>query len=203
MTAGPTLTADKIEGLVRRAQAGDSAAFEQLVDYYKHRIYNYVLRMVGDPDTAEDIAQETFIRAYSSLASFRGASSIQTWLYRIASNLAIDTMRRRKYRYNSFSLDEPLSTLDSEVSRDIEDDTPGPQRQLQTRQLQQKVTDAIVQLSPKLRTVIILYELQGMSYDEIAEIVGAPLGTIKSRLFNAREQLRELLGDQIDLEAIG
>lgn len=203
MTTGPTLTPEQIQGLVRRARAGDSAAFEQLIDCYKHRIYNYVLRMVGDPDTAEDIAQETFIRAYSSLASFRGASSVQTWLYRIASNLAIDTMRRRKYRYNSFSLDEPLSTLDTEVSRDIEDEGPGPERQLQTRQLQQKVTDAIARLSPKLRTVIILYELQNMSYEEIAEILGAPLGTIKSRLFNAREQLKELLGDQIDLEAIG
>ena len=203
MTAGPTLTPEQIQGLVRRARAGDSAAFEQLIDCYKHRIYNYVLRMVGDPDTAEDIAQETFIRAYSSLASFRGASSVQTWLYRIASNLAIDTMRRRKYRYNSFSLDEPLTTSDTEVSRDIEDEGPGPERQLQTRQLQQKVTDAIARLSPKLRTVTILYELQGMSYEEIAEIVGAPLGTIKSRLFNAREQLRELLGNQIDLEAIG
>ena len=202
MTAGPALSAEQIQGVVRRARGGDSAAFEQLVDYYKHRIYNYVLRMVGDPDTAEDIAQETFIRAYSSLASFRGASSIQTWLYRIASNLAIDTMRRRKYRHNSFSLDAPLTTLDTEVSRDIEDEGPGPERQLQTRQVQEKVTEAIAQLSPKLRTVIILYELQGMSYEEIAEIVGAPLGTIKSRLFNAREQLKELLGNQVDLDAI-
>ena len=203
MTTGPTLTAEQIQGVVRRARAGDSVAFEQIVEYYKHRIYNYVLRMVGDHDTAEDIAQETFIRAHSSLAGFRGASSLQTWLYRIASNLAIDSMRRRKHRYSSYSLDEPVSTSDTEVSRDIEDEGPGPERQLLTRQVQQEVTEAIARLSPKLRTVVILYELQGMSYDEIAEIVGAPLGTIKSRLFNAREQLKDLLSSQIDIEAIG
>ncbi|NLJ36628.1 MAG: sigma-70 family RNA polymerase sigma factor [candidate division WS1 bacterium] len=200
MTAGPTLSLEQIQGLVRRAQQGDNAAFEQLVELYKTKIYNYALRMLGDPDTAEDVAQETFIKAYSSLSSFRGAAAFQTWLYRIASNLAIDTVRRRKYRQNTFSLDEPIETSDGPIERDIEDDAAGPERRFESAQLQQQVSQAIVQLSPKLRTVLVLYELQGLSYDEIAGIVGAPLGTVKSRLFNAREQLKKILVDEVDVE---
>ncbi len=200
MNAGHQAGLQDIQRLVRHAQGGDPGAFEKLVDAYKSKIYNYVLRMLGDPEVAEDVAQETFIKAYSSLASFRGASSFQTWLYRIASNLAIDTMRRRKYRQNVYSLDQPMDTDEGQMERDIEDDGAEPDRQLQSAQLRRKVSEAILRLSPKLRTVIVLYELQGLSYEEIARIVGAPLGTIKSRLFNAREQLKDVLANDVDLE---
>lgn len=195
MHADHRIGAEDIERLVRHAQDGDRDAFTRLVDIFKTKIYNYVLRMLGDPDTAEDVAQEAFIKAYSSLVDFRGASSFQTWLYRIAGNLAIDTMRRRKYRQGHVSLDQPLDTGDGEVDREIEDERAGPERQLQSAQLKQKVDEAILKLSPKLRTVILLYELQGLSYEDIARVVGAPLGTVKSRLFNAREQLKRLLAE--------
>ena len=122
MSAGHQAGLEDIQRLVRHAQGGDPNAFEKLVDAYKSKIYNYVLRMLSDPEVAEDVAQETFIKAYSSLASFRGASSFQTWLYRIASNLAIDTMRRRKYRQNVYSLDQPMDTDEGQMERDIEDD---------------------------------------------------------------------------------
>jgi RNA polymerase sigma-70 factor, ECF subfamily len=202
MSTGPTLSLEQIQGLVRRAQQGDTAAFEKLVELYKSKIYNYVVRMLGDPETAEDVAQEAFIKAYSSLPSFRGAASFQTWLYRIASNLAIDTVRRRKYRRNTYSLDEPVETGEGQMERDVEDESAGPERRLQSAQLQRTVSEAILQLSPKLRTVLILYELQGLSYEEIANIVGAPLGTVKSRLFNAREQMKRLLADEADAELL-
>ncbi|MFP3903721.1 MAG: sigma-70 family RNA polymerase sigma factor [Armatimonadota bacterium] len=192
-----------IEELVRRARQGDRDAFEKLVDEYKDKIYNYVARMLNDRDRAEDVAQETFIRAYTSLPNFRGASSFQTWLYRIASNLAIDTMRRRSYREGEFSLDETLQTREGEVQRQVEDEGPGPEKTIQNEELRAQIEDAIVELSPKLRTVIVLYELQGLSYKEIAEVVGAPLGTIKSRLFNAREQLREILEKKLDMPVTG
>lgn len=203
MSAGSTTGLSRIEEFVERARQGDVAAFEHLVIEYKTKIYNYVLRMLGDHEAAEDVAQEAFIKAYASIRSFRGASSFQTWLYRIAGNLAIDTMRRRKYRQNHVSLDQPLQTGDGSVERDVEDSSAGPQQQLRTVELQKVVQDAILQLSPKLRNVIILYELQGLSYEEIAGIVGAPLGTVKSRLFNAREQLKKLLADEIDDDTIG
>jgi RNA polymerase sigma-70 factor (ECF subfamily) len=199
MHADPKPGAEAVERLVRRAQDGDRDAFTQLVDAYKGKIYNYVLRMLGDPDTAEDVAQEAFIKAYSSLVDFRGASSFQTWLYRIAGNLAIDTMRRRKYRQGTYSLDQPLETGDGEVERDIEDERAGPERELQSAELRERVDEAILKLSPKLRTVILLYELQGLSYEDIARIVGAPLGTVKSRLFNAREQLKRMLAEDVEL----
>ncbi len=202
MSTGPTPGLETIRRLVKRAQDGDAAAFEELVEAYKAKIYNYVLRMLGQAETAEDVAQETFIKAYSSLGSFRGASSFQTWLYRIASNLAIDTMRRRKYRQASYSLDEPLDVSGGQVERDIEDGTAGPERQLESAQLQRRVSEAILELSPKLRTVVVLYELQGLSYEEIAAIVGAPLGTVKSRLFNAREHLKKMLADEVDIELL-
>ncbi len=202
MSTGPTPGLEQIRRLVQRAQDGESAAFEGLVDAYKPKIYNYVLRMLGERETAEDVAQETFIKAYSSLASFRGASSFQTWLYRIASNLAIDSIRRRKHRQASYSLDEPLDISGGQVERDIEDDAAGPELQLESAQLQRRVSEAILELSPKLRTVVLLYELQGLSYEEIAEIVGAPLGTVKSRLFNAREHLKKILVDERDLELL-
>ena len=199
MHADPRTGAEAIERLVRHAQDGDRDAFTRLVDIFKGKIYNYVLRMLGDPETAEDVAQEAFIKAYSSLVDFRGASSFQTWLYRIAGNLAIDTMRRRKYRQGHVSLDQPLETGDGDVERDIPDERAGPERELQSAQLKRKVDEAILKLSPKLRTVILLYELQGLSYEDIARVVGAPLGTVKSRLFNAREQLKRMLADDADV----
>ncbi len=199
MHADPKAGAATVERLVRRAQDGDHDAFARLVEMFKGKIYNYVLRMLGDPDSAEDVAQEAFIKAYSSIVDFRGASSFQTWLYRIAGNLAIDTMRRRKYRQGNVSLDQPMDTSDGEVERDIPDERAGPDRELQSAQLKQKVDEAILKLSPKLRTVVLLYELQGLSYEDIARVVGAPLGTVKSRLFNAREQLKRMLADDAEV----
>lgn len=193
-TSRPDPHLDHVRTLVERAQAGEAAAFDQLVDLYKDRIYSFVARMVGDPAEAEDIAQEAFVKAYRNLRSFRGASTFQTWLYRIASNLTIDASRRRRRRDNTFSLDAPLDGEEGEVARELQDTSdPGPAHDLEVAELRRQVHRAIQQLSPKLRTVVVLYELQGLSYEEIAEILRCPLGTIKSRLFNARLELKQKL----------
>ena len=205
MLAGAKPSDGQVEALVSRARAGDDAAFEVLVGKYKDRIYNYVARMVHDPTDAQDVAQETFVRTYQALPAFRGASSFQTWLYRIASNLAIDTARsHRRRRWSTVSINEPLDGEEhSELGRDLEDEVSlGPEEELEAKEIRQQVREAIAELSDKLRPVIILYDLQGMSYQEIAQILGCPLGTVKSRLFNARNQLREKLKDRLPLAAM-
>jgi len=204
LTVKPQALPQRVADLVARSRHGDTTAFDQLVGLYQDRIYNYVARMVHDPIEAEDIAQEAFVKAYRNLPSFRGASTFQTWLYRIASNLTIDSVRRRHRRENTCSLDAPLDTDEGQVAREQEDTArPGPARDLETAELQRQVHRAIQQLSPKLRGVVVLYELQGLSYEEIATILGCPLGTVKSRLFNARLELKDRLHDVLPQYAEG
>jgi len=194
-----------IEALVDRARGGDLEAFEGLVAHYQDRVYNYVLRMIYDPMDAQDVAQETFVRAWQGLPRFRGASSFQTWLYRIASNLAIDAARSHKRRgLVMVSLDEPLEGTDaSELGHDLPDESrTGPVESLEQGELRTYVWAAVAELSPKLRPVIVLADLQGLSYGEIAKILGCPVGTVKSRLFNARNQLREKLKERMPREML-
>jgi RNA polymerase sigma-70 factor (ECF subfamily) len=196
---------ETVEVLVERAQAGDLEAFETLVARYQDRVYNYVLRMIYDPMEAQDVAQDTFVRAWQGLPRFRGASSFQTWLYRIASNLAIDAARSRKRRsLVTVSLDEPVEGMEaSELGHDLPDDERnGPADLLEQQELRRYVWEGIGELSDKLRPVIVLADLQGLSYGEIAEILGCPVGTVKSRLFNARSQLRDNLRERLPLEIL-
>lgn len=201
MVSDDQASSQQIESLVQRAQQGDARAFAALVDKYQDSIYNYVARMLHDRTEAEDVAQEAFVRAYQALPEFRGASSFQTWLYRIASNLAIDAARRRGRR-STLSLEEPVSTDDGDVSRQFPDEQPGPFEQVRSSEIQQTVREAIAELSPKLRAVIALYDLQGLSYQEIADILGCPVGTVKSRLFNARNQLHDKLMARLSLDEL-
>ncbi len=196
---------DKVEALVGAARAGDLEAFEGLVAHYQDRVYNYVLRMIYDPLEAQDVAQETFVRAWQGLPRFRGASSFQTWLYRIASNLAIDAARTRKRRgLATVSLDERVEGVDAtELEHDLPDESRyGPAEALEQQELRQYVWEAIGELSDKLRPVIVLTDLQGLSYREVAKILGCPVGTVKSRLFNARGQLRDKLKERLPLEIL-
>jgi RNA polymerase sigma-70 factor, ECF subfamily len=184
--------------LVEQARRGDRRAFERLVDLHKDRIVSYVSRMLRDPVEAQDVAQEAFVRAWESLPSFRGASSFQTWLYRIASNLAIDSARARKRRGDrSVPLDETLEPAEGDLEKQLPDEHAGPEDIAVGEDVQRVVREAIAELSPRLRSVIVLYDLQGMSYQEISQILGCPLGTVKSRLFNARGQLKGLLESKL------
>jgi RNA polymerase sigma-70 factor (ECF subfamily) len=194
MTSDEGLSREEVEDLVERAKAGERVAFARLVDEYQDKIHGYVYRMLGDAEEAEDVAQETFLRAFQSLPSFRGAASFHTWLYRIASNLSIDVARRnRRQKDGAFSLDEPMESSDGDYDREIADEGAGPEQLTARREVQELVRRAIGDLPEKLRTVVVLYELQGESYEDIAEILGCPLGTVKSRLFNARAELKDKL----------
>jgi RNA polymerase sigma-70 factor, ECF subfamily len=187
-----------VEQLVAGSRKGDTVAFDQLVGLYKDRVCAFVARRLSDPVEAEDIAQETFVKAYRHLPSFRGASSFPTWLYRIAGNLTIDSMRKRQRRGSNYSLDASPEVEGEPVVRQFAaPPSCEPEKGLETSELRREVHRAIRDLAPKLRTVLVLYELQGLNYREIAATLGCPVGTVKSRIFNARGELkRSLLGSR-------
>lgn len=177
--------------LIARAQAQDDTAFDQIVRLYADRIYNYVRRMVGNPQDAEDITQEVFLRAYQGLSQFDGRASFSTWLFRIATNLCIDHKRRQSRRVQTIPYHHD-ETDEEEGDWEFPDTAqPSALEQLLTKELQEVVEQAIDALSPKLKTVLLLYDVEGLSYEQIAEALGIPMGTVKSRLFAAREQIRK------------
>ncbi len=180
--------------LVQRAQANDRAAFNEIVLRYKSKVYNYVFRMVHHALDAEDLTQETFLRAYLSIRSFQSRASLNTWLFRIATNLCIDYSRKNsKAQSLTSSLSMEGDGDEGETERDIPDVAFDPQRMLLNKELGLMLNRALSELPEKLRTVVLLYDIEGLPYDEISAIVGCPLGTVKSRLFNARSALREKL----------
>jgi RNA polymerase sigma-70 factor, ECF subfamily len=187
--------------LIERVKAGDVKAFEMLVVKYRRRIERLIGRMVRDVDLVPDIAQETFIRAYRAIPQFRGESAFYTWLYRIAVNTAKKQLMELKR--------DPLVTESARASRDEEDDTGSrveneltdgetPEAVLASKQIASAVNFAIEALSDDLRQAITLREIEGFSYEEIAELMNCPIGTVRSRIFRAREaialRLRPLLG---------
>lgn len=179
--------------LVQRAQANDRAAFNEIVLRYKSKVYNYVRRMVPGALDAEDLTQETFLRAYLSIHSFQSRASLNTWLFRIATNLCIDYSRKNKRSQGlTMSLSQE-NDEDEESERDIPDVAFDPQRLLLNKELGKQLESALCELPEKLRTVVLLYDIEGLAYEEIAAIVSCPLGTVKSRLFNARTALRNKL----------
>jgi RNA polymerase sigma-70 factor, ECF subfamily len=175
--------------LVRRARRGDREAFGALVQRYQQRVVGVARALVHNPDDAVELGQETFIRAYQNLSSFEGRSSFSTWLYRIASNLAID-WRRREGRYPIAHGEEAENEL-----RKIPSGQGDSFRAVVRDETSQKVRDALKQLTPEHRQVILLREMEGLSYEEISEILDCPKGTVMSRLHYARSHLRSLLKD--------
>lgn len=180
------LPGDEADGqLVARVQQGDKRAFEVLVLKYRHRIFSLVSRFVRDPDDVQDVVQEAFIKAYRAIAGFRGESAFYTWLYRIAANTAKNHLVSRARRPPGADLDvEDAENLDTAWAlRDVED----PESLLMTEQLREAVESAIRRLPEDLRTALMLREFEGLSYEEIAEVMGCPVGTVRSRIFRARE----------------
>ncbi|MEP6756184.1 MAG: sigma-70 family RNA polymerase sigma factor [Chthonomonadales bacterium] len=185
--------------LIERCQANDAAAFNEIVARYKSRVHNYVARMVGPNSDAEDLTQEVFIRAYVNMHSFQSRASLNTWLYRIATNICIDFARKTKrVKANTTTLMREDEESGEEIERDIPDSKFEPQSVLMNRELGDKLEQALELLPEKLRTVVLLHDIEGLAYDEIAHIIECPLGTVKSRLFNARAALRERLIPYLD-----
>ena len=187
---GNAMVADT--ALVQRAQANDRAAFNEIVLRYKSKVYNFIHRMIPATQDAEDLTQETFVRAYLSIRSFQSRASLNTWLFRIATNLCIDYGRRTKKTQGMVtSLSLETDEDEADTQRDVPDYVFDPQRLLLNKELGAKLDRALRDLPEKLRTVVLLYDIEGLSYDEIAAIAGCPLGTVKSRLYNARAALRD------------
>jgi RNA polymerase sigma-70 factor (ECF subfamily) len=180
--------------LVERALEGDLAAFEQLVTRYQNKLVGYAARMLGDHDEAEDVAQEAFVKAYRALDSFRGQAQFSTWLYRIATNLCIDRARAKKRRpQQAYSLDEPLDKDDDKGGRELPDSTFEPSQSVEREELRQTVRATMAEMPEKMRQVLVMCDMQGMPYEQIAQILNCPIGTVKSRLFHARADLARRL----------
>ncbi len=181
-------SADELE-LIKRAKSGDRDAFETLVRRYQRRLVGIALALTHNPDDATELAQEAFVRAYQNLHQFELRSSFSTWLYRIMANLAVD-LRRRENRHLMLRGDE----AENELRR-----LPGSGDTAFSRtfgnELKEKLLAALDELTPEHRTVILLREVEGLSYEEISEVLGCPRGTVMSRLHYARMRLRELLKD--------
>ncbi|MGI6620694.1 MAG: sigma-70 family RNA polymerase sigma factor [Bacillota bacterium] len=180
------------EALVERASRGDLSAFEALVRAYETKLYNVALRMVSDSEDAMDIVQEVFLKAYQALPGFRGDSKFSTWIYRICMNASLDHLRRRK-KAQVYSLDAPVEFSDSEVQRQVEDPVDSTEDLVEAKFLGEKLFAILDDLEPHYRAVLILCDVQGYSYQEIAEILDTSLGTVKSRIHRARNILRKLI----------
>ena len=183
--------------LVQIAQRGDSGAFDALVRRYQHKVVKLVMRYVRDAAEAEDIAQEAFIKAYRALPRFRGDSAFYTWLYRIAINTAKNTLAARGRSPIEYDLDGP----DGEESHEMQarmKDTATPEALALTEEIRNTVTAAIDRLPEDLRTAIQLRELEGLSYEEIAARMQCPVGTVRSRIFRAREAIDARLREVFD-----
>jgi RNA polymerase sigma-70 factor (ECF subfamily) len=173
--------------LVKRVQQGDRSAFDLLVIKYQHKILKLIMRYVRDPSEALDVAQEAFLKAYRAAPSFRGDSAFYTWLYRIAINTAKNHLVALGRRPQHFDLD----TQDPEQSEVLADlrDLDTPEGLAQSEEIREAINRAIRGLPEELRTAILLREIEGMSYEEIAEVMNCPIGTVRSRIFRAREAI--------------
>ncbi len=181
--------------LIAAALAGDEKAFERLLTKYRNLVYTIMLKMVRNPQEAEDLTQEAFMKAFNSLASFNEEFAFSTWLMKIATNNCIDFLRKRKLK--TYSINEPIQYKDEKVEFELPDKEPGPERTLLQEERRRIIEEAIEQLPPRYRHVIILRHKEEKSYEEIAELLDLPLGTVKAQIFRARELLNKILKELI------
>jgi len=184
------------DALVRGARRGDLAAYDELVKRYQERIYATIYHMTSNHEDANDLAQESFIKAFQALKSFKGGSSFYTWLYRIAVNKTINFLKQRKNRTHMSLNDLDFSAEhDPDLMALISDKTP--RRDAALTELQEKLNEALLKLSEPHRLVVVLHDVQGQSHEEIAQVAGCNIGTVRSRLFYARQQLQGYLADYL------
>ncbi len=193
---GGEVSVEQINEWVERAMAGEPAAFDRLVSTYQGRLYGLIYNMTSNREDTEDLLQDVFVKAYRYLPRFRKKSSFYTWIYRIAVNTTINFLRRKKKKYMM-----SLNDIDAGVERDPDyvelSARMTPSREAGLSEIQQKVNEAMLTLSEKHRTVVVMHDIQGKAHDEIAKILKCSSGTVRSRLFYARQQLQAALGDFI------
>lgn len=180
------------EKIIARARRGDADAFEQLVVAYREQVFRLALRMCGSEADADEVAQEAFLSAWKALPNFRGESQFSTWLYQLTTHAAIDLMRREKRQ---------IAADITEVS--AADPAPSPQQQAEQSEQREIVRDAILQLAPEQREVVVLRFMEELSYEEIGAVLKLPSGTVKSRLNRAKAQLKEILSKSGNLFGAG
>jgi RNA polymerase sigma-70 factor (ECF subfamily) len=181
--------------LIRAFHKGDKAAFDRLVLKHKDRLFNVCYRFLGDYEEANDSAQETFIKVYRALKKFRFESAFSTWLYRIAVNTCKNKLKSSAYRQKRMTvpLDNPALANRSQLTREIQDESQSPAIELEKKERMRIIQEAIDALPPEQKEVVTLRDIEGFSYEEVAEITGYNLGTVKSRLARARQDLRKKL----------
>ncbi len=179
--------------LIERSRGGDTAAFGELIALYEKKVYNLAYRFTNNAEDSLDLAQEAFLRAFTNLKDFRGTSSFGTWIHRITTNLCLDEIRRRR-RQPVYSLDVAVTTEEGgEVERQLVDESDTPLETVEKRELHEAIQAGINSLDDEFRLAVILRDVQGHSYEEIAEIMGVNIGTVKSRISRGRRALKEKL----------
>ena len=179
--------------LIKRSKNGDVDAFERLISPYQKKILNFAYRMLASREDAEDAAQEVFVKAYKALGSFDAESGFSTWLYKIASNTCLDELRRRKRRGDDKSISINRESEDGEYELPLHDETNSPYLSAQKKEAHKALASAIEQLGEEHRAVVVMRDINGLSYEEIARITDSAVGTVKSRLCRARLILRKIL----------
>jgi len=190
---------DDTKLLVKQSQKGDQKAFERLVVIYQDRIYALSCQLTGNQADAQDLAQNVFVKAYQALRGFRNEADFGTWLHRIAVNLSINEKRKRK---PDVYLDSPVLTEEGEVTRLLASNEESPEEAYESMEFSAMVRSALGQLSQEHRTVLVLRDIQGFSYEEIADMLGCSLGTIKSRINRGRQTMKEKMLKMADLYGV-
>ncbi|MFQ5708604.1 MAG: RNA polymerase sigma factor [bacterium] len=177
--------------LIKKAIEGDETAYKELLDNYRGAIFNLLYKMVRNREETEDLVQEAFMKAFKALPSFNEEYAFSTWLYKIAINNCIDHIRKK--RLKTYSIDKPVSAKDGELGREFPDTSMSPDKDLLSEEKSNIIEAAIGELPKNYKTVIVLRHAEEKSYEEIAEILNIPLGTVKARIFRAREMLKKKL----------
>jgi RNA polymerase sigma-70 factor, ECF subfamily len=188
--------------LVTLCQNGDQQAFRELIGRYQTRVFNLCYRILGNPDEAEEIAQEVFVKLFKSIGSFRGESKFSTWLYRVTHNVCINQINylKRRHYFENRSLD--LDPKDDSPAPQYASNAPDGEQDLIATELGAAIEEKLGMLAPEMREVIIMRDIEGLSYEEVAQALNVKIGTVKSRLHRGRNELQELLKDYLKDEPV-
>ncbi len=183
---------EKTDILIKSALEGDMRSFEELIYQYEKKVYNVALRVFKNPEDAKDISQDVFIKIYKNLNKFDNKSSFSTWLYRITTNTCIDELRKRKGR-ETISIDNDIEDDEGSFKREFADNEPTPEEKVISKEGESEIIKSMNTLSDEHRTIIVMRDIEGLSYTEISEAIGISIGTVKSRISRARLQLKNII----------